>query len=123
MHIFTSHNHYDFFMFSLQSTQNQSHQKLKKTYQKTSLFENIAKTNEILTFSFARSVPRAPLGLPGASWGPFRDSLGPPGDPPRASPRPPRDAQGPPGTPQRPPRDLPSAPQGWHVVHNVLYRI
>ena len=70
---------------SLHSIQNLSYEKFKKIDQKTYLFENTVKTNEILTCSSARSVPRALPGPPGASWGPFREALGLSGDLPGLS--------------------------------------
>ena len=129
----TSQNHYLFLMFFFRSTKNKSHKKMKKKHEKTHLFKNTIKTNEISTFPSLRSVPRttpddqnhprAPPGPPPDTLrklhvfseppgGLPRDPPGPPGDPPRDPPRPPRDAQGPPGEPPTLPRDPPSDPQG-----------
>ena len=121
----TSQNHYVFLMFFFRSTKNKSHKKIKKKHEKTHLFKNIIKTNEISTFPSLRSVPRTtpddqnhPRAPPGPPQTPsenftcFRSLPGPPQGPPGASRGPP---QGPPETPQgRPatPRGTPNAPQG-----------
>ena len=112
-------------MFFFRSTKNKSHKKMKKKHEKTHLFKNTIKTNEISTFPSLRSVPRTtpddqnhPRGPPGPPQTPsenlmcFRSLPGPPRGPPGASRGPP---QGPPETPQGRPgtsRETPNAPQG-----------
>ena len=99
---------------------------MKKKHEKTHLFKNTIKTNEISTFPSLRSVPRTTpddQNHPRAPPGPpprhppktsrvFGASRGPPQGPPGASRGPPQE---PPETPQgRPgtPRGTPNAPQG-----------
>ena len=128
----TSQNHYLFLRFFFRSTKNKSHIKMKKKHEKTHLFKNTIKTNEISTFPSLRSVPRTtpddqnhPRGPPG----PPPDTLrklhvfseppgGPPGTPrglPGTPPGTPRDPPGtprdPPGNPQRSPGTPPATPR------------
>ena len=106
-------------MFFFQSTKNKSHENIKKKHEKTRLFKNTYKTNEISTFPFLRSVPmttpddqnhpRAPPGPPPDTLRNLHVFSDPPRGPPRDPPEPP---QGPPRDPLGPPQDPPEILQG-----------
>ena len=106
----TSQNHYVFLILFFRSTKNKSHKKSRKKHEKTHLFKNTIKTNEISTFPSLRSVPRTTpddQNHPRAPPGPPPDTLRKLhvfSEPPGAPPGTPRGLQGtPPGTPRDPP--------------------